>query len=152
MDADSIPVTEGHDLEPGLMVDTVHLSAFWPNAAGFASLLIVLAVVVLRVRRRTTPDLWLMAVVCAFVIGIGLTSFPVAALYTVGWSCGRIFWLASGGLLLFLLLREMTKFYAGLQNARLHSELHRSEAFLAEAQRISSIGSFGWNVLSGEFC
>jgi PAS domain S-box-containing protein len=132
------------------MVDTVHLSAFWPNAAGVASLLIILAVVVLRVRRRTTRDLWLMAVVCAFVIGIGLISFPVATLYTVGWSGGRIFWLASGSLLLFLLLHEMTKFYARLENARLHSELHRSEAFLAEAQSISSIGSFGWNVLIGQ--
>ncbi|MCM3878648.1 MAG: response regulator [Vicinamibacterales bacterium] len=29
-------------------------------------------------------------------------------------------------------------------------QLRRSEAFLAEGQRISSTGSFGWNVLSGE--
>ncbi len=30
------------------------------------------------------------------------------------------------------------------------SALHRSEAFLAEAQRLSRTGSFGWNVSSGE--
>ncbi len=30
------------------------------------------------------------------------------------------------------------------------SALHRSEAYLAEAQRLSRTGSFGWNVSSGE--
>src|SRR5260370_37088573 len=37
-----------------------------------------------------------------------------------------------------------------LENASLYSDLHRSEAFLAEGQRISNTGSFGWSVLSGE--
>jgi predicted ATPase/signal transduction histidine kinase len=37
-----------------------------------------------------------------------------------------------------------------LENARLYSDLLRSETFLAEGQSISSTGSFGWNVPSGE--
>ena len=37
-----------------------------------------------------------------------------------------------------------------LENASLYSDLHRSEAFLAEGQSISHTGSFGWSVLSGE--
>jgi len=37
-----------------------------------------------------------------------------------------------------------------LENARLYSDLQRSEAFLAEGQSISSTGSFSWNVKSGE--
>jgi len=37
-----------------------------------------------------------------------------------------------------------------LENASLYSELHRSEAFLAQGQSISQTGSFGWNVSSGE--
>ncbi|HZE68296.1 MAG TPA: ATP-binding protein, partial [Pyrinomonadaceae bacterium] len=37
-----------------------------------------------------------------------------------------------------------------LENARLYSDLQRSEAFLAEGQSISLTGSFGWNVKSGE--
>ena len=37
-----------------------------------------------------------------------------------------------------------------LENARLYSDLLRSETFLAEGQSISTTGSFGWNVLSGE--
>src|SRR6202011_5013272 len=37
-----------------------------------------------------------------------------------------------------------------LENAKLYSDLHRSEAFLAEGQSISHTGSFGWSVLSGK--
>jgi PAS domain S-box-containing protein len=37
-----------------------------------------------------------------------------------------------------------------LENATLFSDLHRSEAYLAQGQSISQTGSFGWNVLSGE--
>jgi PAS domain S-box-containing protein len=37
-----------------------------------------------------------------------------------------------------------------LENARLYSELRRSEAYLAEAQRLSRTGSFGWSVATGE--
>jgi predicted ATPase/signal transduction histidine kinase/ActR/RegA family two-component response regulator len=36
-----------------------------------------------------------------------------------------------------------------LENARLYSDLQRSEAFLAQGQSVSSTGSFGWNVPSG---
>ncbi len=37
-----------------------------------------------------------------------------------------------------------------LENAGLYSDLQRSEAFLAQGQRISQTGCFGWNVASGE--
>jgi len=43
---------------------------------------------------------------------------------------------------------ENASLYSDLQ--RSYSDLHRSEAFLAEGQRISNTGSFGWSVLSGE--
>ncbi|HEV3163477.1 MAG TPA: AAA family ATPase, partial [Isosphaeraceae bacterium] len=37
-----------------------------------------------------------------------------------------------------------------LENARLYTDLRRSEAYLAEAQRLSRTGSFGWSLASGE--
>jgi predicted ATPase/signal transduction histidine kinase len=37
-----------------------------------------------------------------------------------------------------------------LENANLYSDLHRSEAFLAQGQNISHTGSFGWSVSNGE--
>ena len=37
-----------------------------------------------------------------------------------------------------------------LENARLYADLQRSEAFLADGQRISSTGSWGWTVPTGD--
>ncbi|BEU25916.1 AAA family ATPase [Paraburkholderia sp. 22B1P] len=37
-----------------------------------------------------------------------------------------------------------------LENATLYSDLQRSEAFLAQGQKISHTGSFGWNATGGE--
>jgi PAS domain S-box-containing protein len=37
-----------------------------------------------------------------------------------------------------------------IENAKLYSDLQRSEAFLADGQSISRTGSFGWSVLGGE--
>jgi len=37
-----------------------------------------------------------------------------------------------------------------LENARLYSDLQRSEAYLTQGQSISHTGSFGWSVVSGE--
>jgi hypothetical protein len=37
-----------------------------------------------------------------------------------------------------------------LENARLYTDLRRSEAYSAEAQRLSRTGSFGWRLSSGE--
>ncbi|MBN3766218.1 ATP-binding sensor histidine kinase [Burkholderia sp. Ac-20365] len=38
-----------------------------------------------------------------------------------------------------------------LENATLYSDLQRSEAFLAQGQKISHTGSFGWNATGGEY-
>ena len=37
-----------------------------------------------------------------------------------------------------------------LENARLYSDLQRSEAFLSQGQKISQTGSFGWSLTSGD--
>jgi PAS domain S-box-containing protein len=37
-----------------------------------------------------------------------------------------------------------------LENAKLYSDLRRSEAYLAQGQNISHTGSFGWNISSGD--
>jgi signal transduction histidine kinase len=105
------------ELLPRLMLDTVHLSALWPYAAGFAALLSALAIVVLWARRRSVLDLWLMVVMCAYVIEICLISFPSPVRFSVGWYVGRIFGLLSSSLVLIVLLCEITTLYARLLRA-----------------------------------
>jgi len=118
-------VTAGDKLLPGIMLDRVHLSTRWLYAAGFASLMSVLALVLLWARRRSVLDLWLMVVMCAYVIEICLISFPVPARYSVGWYGGRIFGVLSGSLVLFVLLYETTTLYARLLHAVLAQRRER---------------------------
>jgi signal transduction histidine kinase len=130
-------VTAGDELLPRLMLDTVHLSALWPYAAGFPALLSILAVVVLWARRRSVLDLWLMVVMCAYVIEICLISFPSPARFSVGWYVGRIFGLLSGSLVLFVLLYEITTLYARLLRAVLAQRRER-EARLMTGDAVSA--------------
>ncbi len=130
-------VTAAHELLPPLMLDTVRLSGLWPYAAGFAALLSAVAAGVLWARRRSVLDLWLMVVMCAYVIEICLISFPVAARFSVGWYVGRIFGLLAGSLVLFVLLYEITTFYARLLRAVLAQRRER-EARLMTGDTVSA--------------
>ena len=127
----AILVTAGDERLPGLMLDTVHLSALWPYAAGFASLLSLLAGVVLWTRRRSVLDLWLIVVMCAYVIEICLISFPVPARYSVGWYGGRVMGVISGSLVLFVLLYETTTLYARALRAVLAQRRERLARLMA---------------------
>jgi signal transduction histidine kinase len=110
-------VTTDNPLLPRLMLDMVRLSTLWFYAAGSVALWSVLALVVLWARRRSVLDLWLMVVMCAYVIEICLISFPVPARFSVGWYAGRVYGLLSSSLLLFVLLYEITTLYAQLLRA-----------------------------------
>ncbi len=49
-----------------------------------------------------------------------------------------------------LLLAPASQVAISLENVGLYSELQRSEAFLAQGERMCQTGSFGWNISSGE--
>jgi signal transduction histidine kinase len=107
-------VTAGDALLPRLMLDTVQLSVAWQYAAGATALLSVGALIVLWIRRRSVLDLWLMIVMCSYVIEICLISFPVPARYSIGWYAGRVFGVLSGSFVLLVLLYEITMLYGQL--------------------------------------
>jgi hypothetical protein len=68
-------VTAGDALLPPINVDPLHFSTVWLYIAGCLALLSVLALIVLWIRRRSVLDLWLMVVMCAYVIEITLIAF-----------------------------------------------------------------------------
>jgi PAS domain S-box-containing protein len=109
-------VTAYDPLLPRLMLDTTRVSAFWYYAAGSMTLMSVLALIVLWVRRRSVLDLWLMVVMCAYVVEI---SFPR---FSVGWYAGRVFGLLSSSLVLFVLLYEITLLYRQRAEDRLREQ------------------------------
>jgi signal transduction histidine kinase len=129
--------TAGDALLPRLMLDAVRLSPLWPYAAGSASALSILALVVLWVRQRSVLDLWLKVVMCAYVIEICLISFPVPTRYSVGWYAGRVYGVLSGSVVLVVLLYEITMLYAQLLRALLAQRRER-EARLVIGEAVAA--------------
>jgi len=118
-------VTAENDLLPRQSLDPVHFSTVWLYVAGCLALLIVVALTVLWIRRRSLLDLWLMVVMWAYLIEIYLISFPDPVRYSIGWYAGRVFGLVSGSLVLFVLLYEITMLYAQLLRAVLAQRRER---------------------------
>jgi signal transduction histidine kinase len=130
-----VPV--GDALLPRISIDPTHFSNLSLYVAGCLALLCVLALIVLWVRRRSVLDLWLMVVMCAYVIEICLTAFPIAARFSFGWYAGRVFGLLAGSLLLFVLLYEITILYAQLLRAVLAQRRER-EARLVTGDAVAA--------------
>src|SRR6266403_3466554 len=118
-------VVAGDALLPPINLDPVHFSTVWLYIAGCLVLLSVLAVILLWIRRHSVLDLWLMVVMCAYVIEITLIAFPIPARFSFGWYAGRVFGFLSGSLLLFVLLYEITTLYARLLRALLAQRRER---------------------------
>jgi signal transduction histidine kinase len=123
---------------PRLLLDPVDLSPVWQYAAAFVVLVNVVAIVVLWSRQRSVLDLWLMVVLCAYMIEILLISFPVPARYSVGWYAGRIYGVLSASLLLIILLYETTRLYGHLLHAVIAQRRER-EARLATGDALAAM-------------
>jgi signal transduction histidine kinase len=123
--AATLLVTSGHALLPHTMLDPTHGSTLLIYIAGCQIGLSVAALIVLWVRLRSVLDLWLMVVMCAFAIEVYLTYFPVPVRFSMGWYAGRVYNLISGGLLLFVLLYEITALYGQLLRAILAQRRER---------------------------
>src|ERR1700736_5533581 len=118
-------VTAGEAHLARTMLDPLHFSTLRLYIAGFQVMLSVAALIVLWVQRRSVLDLWLMVVMCAYVIEICLIAFPVPVRFSLGWYAGRVFGLVSGSLVLLVLLYEITILYAQLLRAVLAQRRER---------------------------
>jgi signal transduction histidine kinase len=130
-------VTAGDAHLPHTMLDPVHFSTLRIYIAGCQALLSAAALIVLWVRRRSMLDLWLMVVMCAYVIEISLIAFPVPVRFSAGWYAGRVFGLVSGSIVLFVLLYEITILYGQLLRAVLAQRRER-EARLMTGDAVSA--------------
>jgi signal transduction histidine kinase len=130
-------VTAGDALLPRINIDPVHFSTLWLYIAGSLALCSALAVILFWVRWRSVLDLWLMVVMCAYVVEICLIAFPVPARFSFGWYAGRFFGLLSGSLLLFVLLYEITILYAQLLRA-VSAQRREREARLMTGDAVSA--------------
>jgi len=75
--------------------------------------LTIVSLVLLWSRRRSVLDLWLMVVMCGWLIELSLI-FSVGHRYVVGWYAARLYFLVSATIVLAILLSETALLYARL--------------------------------------
>jgi signal transduction histidine kinase len=107
-------------------LDSLHFGPLWPYLIGApVASICVASLIVLWRRRRSMIDLWLMVVLCAFVIEQPLSYYPVASRFSVGWYAVRIIGYVASSLVLIVLLYEITTLYSRLLGAVLAQRRER---------------------------
>jgi signal transduction histidine kinase len=163
--AATLLVTAGEARLPILLLDPVsRADSLHQYVTGCILLVnVVAAFSVLWVRRGSVLDLWLMVVLCDYLLEIAQILIPSVYRYSLGWYAGRIFGLISASLVLFVLLYEITTLYAQLRllneeleqrvverttelvqaseaQTRAQAELQQARNALGHRQRVSLLG------------
>jgi signal transduction histidine kinase len=116
----------GTALLPRIMLDQYAFVPEWPYVVGAPIVaLCSLALVVLWFRRRSILDLFLMVVLCAYLIEIPPHYYPFPARFSTGWYAVRMTSLLSSSIVLVVLLYEITAMYGALLAAALRQRRER---------------------------
>jgi signal transduction histidine kinase len=111
---------------PPIMLDRTRFNEEWPYLVGAPiGSLCIFALVVLWLRRRSILDLWLMVVMCLYLIEIPLSYYPVPTRFSVGWYAVRVIGFMSSSIVLTVLLYEITTLYGRLLGALLAQRRER---------------------------
>ena len=132
-------VTAGHAFLPPIMIDVVRVNVTFYLLGPLYALSIV-AFILLWLRLRSVLDLWLIVVLCAFVIEVTLSIYPSSARFTAGWYGSRVYTLLYSSMLLFILLIETTKLYGRLLHAVLAQHREREVREAAMEATVAMIG------------
>jgi signal transduction histidine kinase len=110
---------------PTIMLDQYRFVPEWPYVVGAPiAAFCTLALVILWHRRRSILDLFLMVVLCAYLIEIPPHYYPSPVRFSTGWYAVRVTSLLSSSIVLVVLMYEITALYGGLLAAVLR---HRRE-------------------------
>jgi signal transduction histidine kinase len=127
----------GEALLPRVTLDSTRLSPVWPYVGAPVALLSVATIAVLWIRRHSMLDLWLMVVMLLFSIEIPLSYYPDPARFSLGWYTVRVFGVLSSGLVLMVLLHEITTLYTRLLGA-VRGQRHEREARLVTGNAVAA--------------
>jgi signal transduction histidine kinase len=104
----------GEPFLPRVMLDTSRFSPLFPYAMAPVVLLSISALIAIWRRRRSVLDLWLMVVMCLYVIEIPLCYYPTPIRFSFAWYAVRGIGFLSSSVVLIVLLYEMEALYARL--------------------------------------
>jgi len=132
-------VTVGHDALPPIMAG----NRYTPIMLGVVStigVLCVLAMAVLWRRRRphAVLDLWLLVVMCAWLLDVALSAMLNAGRFDLGFYAGRVYGLLASSFVLAVLLLENGLLHARLTQAHAH-EQRRATDLQTLSERLESL-------------
>jgi signal transduction histidine kinase len=78
------------------------------------AILIVIALALLWIRRRSVLDLWLMVLCCALLFELTISAILIHARFSLGFYVGRVFGILSTFIVLLVLLSQTLALYANL--------------------------------------
>ena len=117
---------------PPLLEGGKYLPAFY-SGAGAAWIITALAMAMLwRRRSQAAIDLWLVAVLCAWLFDIALSALLDSGRFDAGYYAGRIYGLVASSFVLLMLLGDTSRMQRRL--AALHRHERRNAAELAKAR------------------
>jgi len=103
---------------PRIMVDPLRFGPNWPYLVGAPIVAVCSsAIAALWLRRRSVLDLWLMVVMCLYLVEVPLSYYPAPVRFSTGWYSVRVVGFLSSSLVLAVLLYEITTLYARLLGA-----------------------------------
>ena len=142
----TILTTLGHDRLPVIVQNNVYTPGLIKGIgpAIWGSALVALALLWKR-RDPTVLDLWLMAVLVAWLLEVAYSGRLGMHRYDFGWYAGRIYGLLARSFLIVTLLIESRRLYANLTEAlqlaeRRNADLLRSREDFARVQRMEAMG------------
>ena len=123
---------------PAIMLDPLRFGPQWPYLVGAPiALLCIAALIMLWVRRRTVLGLWLMVVMCLYLVEVPLSYYPAPIRFSVGWYAVRVIGIVSSSLVLIVLLYEITTLYARMLRA-VRAHRHEREARLMTGDAVAA--------------
>jgi hypothetical protein len=125
----------GDNVLPRLFLGAVHISPFGQYISGVVALLSALALALLWLRWRSVLDLWLMVVLCAWLLEIAFFVLVTALRFSFAFYASRMYALITATVVLLLLLSEVTMLYARLARSIL-AERREREARLVTTEAI----------------
>ena len=132
--------TAGHEFLPSLMKDAVNPSPLARMVTSLNTFTCVLALVLVNSRRRSVLDLWLMVVLCAWIMELALLDVLLFSRFTFGFYVGRGFSLITSVIVLVVLLGENSRLYARLARSNVslqHERTHKLMNLRAMAASIA---------------
>jgi signal transduction histidine kinase len=128
----------GGAMLPSIMLDESRFVPNWLYVVGAPiAFLCSVALVVLWYRRRSILDLFLMVVLCAYLIEIPPHYFPFPERFSTGWYAVRVTSLLSSSIVLVVLVYEISALYGALLAAVLRQRRER-EARLMTGDAIAA--------------